>query len=75
MKIGFIGLGNVGAKLAGSLLRNGYDLTVRDVDRSAAEQLLADGAHWAESGRSMAEACEIVITCLPSPSVSTVTPK
>ena len=32
MKIGFIGLGNVGAKLAGSILRNGYDLTIRDLD-------------------------------------------
>ena len=70
MKIGFIGLGNVGAKLAGSLLRNGYDLTVRDVEREAAEVLLAEGAHWAESGKAMAEACEVVITCLPSPVVS-----
>ena len=70
MKIGFIGLGNVGAKLAGSLLRNGYDLTVRDVEREAAEVLLAEGAHWAESGKAMAEACKVVITCLPSPVVS-----
>ena len=36
MKVGFIGLGNVGAKLAGSLVRNGFDVTVRDVDKSAA---------------------------------------
>ena len=70
MKIGFIGLGNVGAKLAGSLLRNGYELTVRDVDKAAPEQLLAEGARWAESGREMAEACDVVITCLPSPVVS-----
>ena len=70
MKIGFIGLGNVGAKLAGSLLRNGYDLTVRDVDRDAAQALIDVGAVWAESGREMAEKCEIVITCLPSPAVS-----
>ena len=33
MKIGFIGLGNVGGKLAGSLLRNNFDLTVRDLDQ------------------------------------------
>ncbi len=32
MKIGFIGLGNVGGKLAGSLLRNKFDLTVIDLD-------------------------------------------
>ena len=42
MKVGFIGLGNVGGKLSGSLLRNGVDLTVRDLDRSIAEPFLAD---------------------------------
>ena len=39
MRVGFIGLGNVGSKLAGSLLRNGFDLVVRDLDRSAAAAL------------------------------------
>ncbi len=39
--VGFIGLGNVGSKLAGSLLRNGYHLTVRDLDRGLAEPFLA----------------------------------
>lgn len=67
MKIGFIGLGNVGGKLAGSILRNGYDLTVRDLDRQAAQPLLDKGARWADSPREMAEACDMVITCLPSP--------
>ena len=67
MKIGFIGLGNVGGKLAGSVLRNGFDLTVRDLDRSAAEPFLAKGAHWADSPAEMARACDLVITCLPSP--------
>ncbi len=67
MKIGFIGLGNVGAKLAGSLLRNGHDLTVRDLDRAAAQPFFDKGAHWADSPREMAEACDMVITCLPSP--------
>ena len=37
MKIGFIGLGNVGGKLAGSLIRNGHDVTVRDLDRAAGQ--------------------------------------
>jgi len=67
MKIGFIGLGNVGAKLAGSLLRNGFDLTVRDLDKSAAQPFLDQGAVWADSPREMAETCDLVITCLPSP--------
>ena len=70
MKIGFIGLGNVGAKLAGSLLRNKFGLVVRDTDREAAQQLLDQGAQWGESGLQMAQLCDVIITCLPSPAVS-----
>ena len=67
MKIGFIGLGNVGGKLAGSILRNGYALTVRDLDHDVAQPFLEKGADWAESPRAMAERCDMIITCLPSP--------
>ena len=67
MRVGFIGLGNVGGKLAGSLVRNGFPTMVRDLDRKVAEPLLAEGAEWAASPRAMAEACDLVITCLPSP--------
>jgi len=70
MQIGFIGLGNLGAKLAGSLLRNGQDVIVLDLDRSAADPLLAQGAHWGETPQALAEGCATVITCLPSPSAS-----
>jgi 3-hydroxyisobutyrate dehydrogenase len=70
MKIGFIGLGNVGGKLAGSLLRNGFDVTVRDLDKSAAQPFLDAGAHWADSPKAMADACNMLITCLPSPAAS-----
>ena len=70
MKVGFIGLGNVGGKLAASLLRNGFDLTVRDLDPTAARPLLDAGAGWADSPKAMAEAVDIVITCLPSPAAS-----
>jgi 3-hydroxyisobutyrate dehydrogenase len=69
-KVGFIGLGNVGGKLAGSLLRNGIDLTVRDLDREVAQRFLDGGAKWADSPREMAEQVDIVITCLPSPAAS-----
>jgi 3-hydroxyisobutyrate dehydrogenase len=69
VKIGFIGLGNVGAKLAGSLQRNGFELVVRDLDRSAAEPLLAGGAAWADSPAELARSAELIITCLPSPAV------
>jgi 3-hydroxyisobutyrate dehydrogenase len=70
MKIGFIGLGNVGAKLASSLLRHDFDVTVRDIDSEAADTLLQQGAVWGESGKSLAESSDIIITCLPSPQVS-----
>jgi len=67
MKIGFIGLGNVGAKLASSIQRNGFQLWVRDLDRTLAQPFLDQGAQWADSPRQMAENCDLVITCLPSP--------
>ncbi len=70
MRVGFIGLGNVGSKLAGSLLRNRFDLVARDLDRSAAAALEAAGAGWADSPAEMAEAADMVITCLPSPAAS-----
>ena len=70
MRVGFIGLGNVGGKLAGSLLRNGYDLTVRDLNEASAAALLDADAVWADSGAEVAEKSDVVITCLPSPVAS-----
>ena len=70
LKVGFIGLGNVGGKLAGSLLRNGVDLTVRDLDEAVARPFLDAGAKWADSPREMAEQVDVLITCLPSPAAS-----
>lgn len=70
MKIGFIGLGNVGGKLAGCLQRNGFSITVRDLDRNTAAPFLEAGAKWAESPKTMAETCDVIITCLPSPAAS-----
>jgi len=70
MKIGFIGLGNVGAKLAGSLLRNGFDLTVRDVDQNLTDQFKNLGAKVANSGRELAKQVDLIITSLPSLKVS-----
>jgi 3-hydroxyisobutyrate dehydrogenase len=69
-KIGFIGLGNVGGKLAGSLLRNGADLTVRDLNRDLEAGFVSRGAARAASPRKMAESVDILITCLPSPAAS-----
>ncbi len=67
MKIGFIGLGNVGGKLAGNLLANDVDLHVRDLDKTIAAPFLDNGAGWADSPAELAQICDVVITCLPSP--------
>jgi 3-hydroxyisobutyrate dehydrogenase len=69
MKIGFIGLGNVGGKLAGSLLRNGADLHVRDLDDALVQSFVDRGATAAGSPKDLAEACDIIVTCLPSPAI------
>lgn len=70
MKVGFIGLGNVGGKLAGCLARNGFDVVVRDLDRAAAEPLIAAGARFADSVAELMAGRDMLITCLPSPAAS-----
>jgi 3-hydroxyisobutyrate dehydrogenase len=69
MKIGFIGLGNVGGKLAGSLLRNKFDLTVRDLDKDLTNNFRGLGAKIANSAKELAEQVDLIITCLPSPQI------
>jgi 3-hydroxyisobutyrate dehydrogenase len=69
MKIGFIGLGNVGGKLAGSLLRNKFDLTVRDLDENLTNEFKNLGAKVASSAKELSEQVDLIITCLPSPKI------
>lgn len=70
MQIGFIGLGNVGGKLAGSLLRNGVDLTVIDLDPGRVADFVRRGAKAAETPAALMRDVDAVITCLPSPDAS-----
>jgi 3-hydroxyisobutyrate dehydrogenase len=70
MRYGFIGLGHLGRHLAASLVRGGFPVTVHDLDRSAADTLVAAGAVWAGSPRETAAASDAVITCLPSPAAT-----
>ena len=67
MKIGFIGLGNLGEHLAANLLRAGFAVTVHDLNPETAAGLIEAGAAWAASPKQTAEAADTVITCLPSP--------
>jgi 3-hydroxyisobutyrate dehydrogenase len=67
MKIGFIGLGNVGSKLAGNLLNNGFELVVHDLHTDLVKEFEDKGASSAASPKQTTEQTDIVITCLPSP--------
>ena len=69
MKIGFIGLGNVGGKLAGSLMRNKFDIIIRDVDSKLTKNFSDQGAEVANNPKDLAEKSDLIITCLPSPEV------
>ena len=69
MKVGFIGLGNVGGKLADSLLRNKFDLTVIDLDSSLTKNFVKKGASTTNSPKELAQKVDLIITCLPSPKV------
>jgi 3-hydroxyisobutyrate dehydrogenase len=69
LRIGFIGLGNVGSQLAGNLLRHGVALAVRDIDEARVAALVTRGARAAASPRELAASVDAVITCLPSPAV------
>ncbi|AXT36474.1 NAD(P)-dependent oxidoreductase [Phaeobacter sp. LSS9] len=70
MKVGFIGLGNVGGKLSGSLLRNGIDLSVYDLNAALVAKAAAAGATAANDPAELMRNCDAVITCLPSPTAS-----
>lgn len=67
MRIGFIGLGNVGLPLARNLLRAGHDLAVLDLERWRAAELLDAGAAWGEAPGPLAAGAEAIVTSLPSP--------
>jgi 3-hydroxyisobutyrate dehydrogenase len=67
MRIGFIGIGNIGRPMAGQLLAAGHSLTVHDVRPDAATGLVAAGASWADTPGGVAAQSEVVATCLPGP--------
>ena len=67
MRCGFIGLGHIGKFLAGSLVRNGFEVTVYDLNKDAAAPLVAKGAKLAGSIKELCDASDTVFTCLPSP--------
>jgi 3-hydroxyisobutyrate dehydrogenase-like beta-hydroxyacid dehydrogenase len=67
MRIGFIGLGNMGGSMALNLLKAGHALVVHDTRPEAAAAHQERGAQWAKSPRLAAESVELILTCLPGP--------
>jgi len=67
MKIGFIGLGTMGAFMAANLQKSQYKLMVLDVRKDAAQRHLDAGAEWATTPKQIAEQCDVVFTSLPGP--------
>src|SRR5215470_11143282 len=67
MHVGFIGLGNMGAPLAGFVLGAGFPLVVHDLRKDTAASVLARGAVWADTARDVAAQCEVVCICVPGP--------
>ena len=67
MDIGFIGIGQMGRHMSKRILEAGYSLTVLDINKDAATNLLEAGAKWCDTPRSMAASCQLVITSLPTP--------
>jgi 2-hydroxymethylglutarate dehydrogenase len=69
MKIGFIGVGQMGIHMSRKIQAAGYGLVVHDASKDAALPLVGTGAEWADTPKAVAEACRTVITCLPTPQI------
>jgi 3-hydroxyisobutyrate dehydrogenase len=67
MQVGFIGLGNMGAPMAGFVRQARFPLVVHDLRRDAAGPLLEHDAVWAGSPQEVAAQCELVCVCVPGP--------
>jgi len=67
VNIGFIGLGNVGSKIASNILKGGFKLFVNDLDQNLSGNWLKVGAQWCFDLKNLASQSTIIITCLPSP--------
>jgi 3-hydroxyisobutyrate dehydrogenase-like beta-hydroxyacid dehydrogenase len=67
MRVGFIGLGTMGASMALNVRAAGYDIVVNDIRREASVLHLQAGASWSDSARNVAEAADVVFTSLPGP--------
>lgn len=67
MRLGFVGVGNMGGPMAANLLRAGHEMKVTDLRREAAAELIANGASWVDSAAEAAAGSEVTFLSLPKP--------
>src|SRR5438477_439593 len=67
MRIGFIGLGNMGGPMALNVLKAGHTMVVSDLRQELAKPHMALGATWASTPKAVAAASEVILTSLPGP--------
>src|ERR1700758_115132 len=67
MKIGFIGLGIMGSRMAANLQKNGYSVVVFNRTRAKAEPLLGRCGTFSDSPAKLAEHVDVLFTMLPPP--------
>ena len=65
--VGFVGLGNVGSKIANNIINNGYKLYVHDLDEIKSQSLVSKGTIFCKSIEELVPKVSVLITCLPSP--------
>jgi len=69
VSVGFIGLGNVGSKIASNIIKGNFQLFVNDLDKNKSKNLIEEGAKWCATLEDLASKSTIIITCLPSPKI------
>lgn len=69
LRLGFIGLGQMGQGIAANLLAAGHEMLLYDLNRASGETLVAAGAAWADSPGQVAASCDVLFTSLPTPAV------
>jgi len=67
MKVGFVGLGTMGGRMAMNAIQGGHQLVVHDLASQMAEQHVSAGAEWAPSLKSVADHADVVLLSLPGP--------
>lgn len=67
MKIGFVGLGNMGNAIAVNLIKAGHKLVINDLGRELQSNLELQGAKWCDDLTKLGVGCEVVFTALPGP--------